>query len=390
MSARRMLALTLATLLLAGALARAEDPPVDLVAEKYAKTFLESEDEEQRIEAGLDLCRRNPDRMAAALDTLIKDRRKGDVELLATIAVRTRARHTRLLLVWAVSELKGTHELFLDRIDYDYMVESMAAIEAIGFLGDPDPIPKLMEYTRGDDELLAVAAARALCRLCKKKHLNAFVKNLLEVDTMHVRLHLVWGVNDIVGKADKAAKVFDRYARGKGTISIRAKDSIDVLKYDPPPALAYKVKLETVRKYFGPKARTKRPKIAGSAEETKKLVAALDTMEKVLPADYHLLCTAVTEIRIAKADRIINPARRIVSLRPSMVAKWDRESLYHYYLVQYSTILFLGMMGEANEGHRGWEEGVMTGWRWAMDTGKLTVEKDPTKFLEQTLQNPPW
>ena len=69
-----------------------------------------------------------------------------------------------------------------------------------------------------------------------------------------------------------------------------------------------------------------------------------------------------------------------------------RLDLVAYYLVRFTTILFLENLGEPFEGHRGWEEGIAAAWFYAMDHTKLALDENLVAFLEGVLtaNPPPW
>ena len=104
-----------------------------------------------------------------------------------------------------------------------------------------------------------------------------------------------------------------------------------------------------------------------------------------------MFCTAVQRIEVKKDAELFDFRRRTIALEASRVKRWaERDGLIEYYLVQYGTIMFLSVMGEPCKGHRGWEEGVMDGWRFALDDGRFGVSKDPDEFMRGVLADPPW
>jgi hypothetical protein len=58
--------------------------------------------------------------------------------------------------------------------------------------------------------------------------------------------------------------------------------------------------------------------------------------------------------------------------------------------VRFATIMFLGRMGDPTENHRGCEEGIAEGWRYAMAHTKIAVDEDLSAYLKDTLAKKPW
>jgi hypothetical protein len=390
MRVSRRLVWLLTVLLLPTASSLAEDPPQETTAERLKRTLVSEGDPDYRMRAALDLGMNYPDLLVAAVDEVISDKREGDAAVLAAASVKMKLRHLRLLLVWAVSELDGEAELFLDKIDADHPHETVRAIGALGFLGDDSAVDRLLEIIREPDEQPALQAARALARLGRKSDAKEMVDAALHVESAHVRLHLAWAVQDVLGSSDRAASAFARFARKPGAIGRRAKIMADLLKHDPIPVEKYKVKLAAVRQLFDHEGGAEPPEIRGLTSHTERLQAVFEEMKKRVPGYYHLLCTAVERIEVVREAELFNFRRQIISLNASRVERWDRNELFEYYLIQYATIMFLAQMGDPCEGHRGWEEGLMDGWRFALDDGRLGLPKDPNEFMRGVLEDPPW
>ena len=96
------------------------------------------------------------------------------------------------------------------------------------------------------------------------------------------------------------------------------------------------------------------------------------------------------KVQLRDVSWVIDHQLRTVNLRPSRISRWDRDELFNYYLIQYGSIMFLRLLGDPGEGHRGWEQGIMDGWRYAIDSKKIGVDKDPNKFFKGIVQDPPW
>ena len=248
----------------------------------------------------------------------------------------------------------------------------------------------LLDLVRGEDQQIALQAARALARTGRTKDGSAIVEAVLGVDTEHVRLHLVWALQDMVKSEDKAKALLAKYARKKGTIGYRARDAIDALDDRLAPVEKYQVKFATIRKRFTPSGGRKPPTLSGLSSATTRVQGILDDMKQSRPGYYHLFCAAVEKIQISRNSWVLNFKKRTVNLRAARIAKWDRDPLFVYYFIQYGTIMFLQQMGDPSEGHRGWEEGVMAGWQYAMDSGKVGVDRNPDTFMKGVIDDPPW
>ena len=368
----------------------ADDPPPDSDGVRLARSLVEDEDLEICLLSAKRLAERHPDQLAGALDKLIKQKRIEITGVLVTAAVETKLRHTRLLLVWAVSELAEASDLFLAKIDRDRPEESVRAIEALSFVGDHSVVDRMIQIVRGRDEQPALQATRVLARLAKKGDAKEILAATLESDNGHVRDHLVWALQDVLKGAGPAKKMFARYARQDSTPGYRAKDAIQLLDYADAPVEKYKVKFATIRKLFNPKTGVPEPEIVGPEEHVTRVRAIFAGLKKNHAGYYHLLCSAVKKVQISKETWTLEHKTRAVNLRISRIVRWDRDELFDYYFVQYGSIMFLKLLGDPGVGHRGWEQGVMDGWRFALDGKKIAVNADPNLFFKGVIKDPPW
>ncbi|MCU0725859.1 MAG: HEAT repeat domain-containing protein [Planctomycetes bacterium] len=356
------------------------------------QTFVSGTDAKDRLAAGMDLALKNPDAFAKAVDEVLKAKLPADAELFARIAVKLKVRHLRLLLVWAASQYGPEASLaaFLDRIDNDYPMESVRAIEGLGFLRNHGALSRLMDLLRSPNELIAVQAARAIGRVGSKGDAGLVLDAAIAVDNGHARVHLVWALQDLTGGKGTAQKMLAKYMGKQGTQGFRAKEAMAILEDGIAPPEDYKVKLETIRTFFGKKDSPKLPPIDGPKDETEKVKKALAELAKKSPAWYHLVCATLSQIKVSGAPDILDHKAGILHLRFLDVSKWDRSELFEYYIVRYATILFLGKMGDPLDKHRGWEEGMMEGWWYAMDHTQIALDEDLLKFIQEALKNAPW
>jgi hypothetical protein len=122
----------------------------------------------------------------------------------------------------------------------------------------------------------------------------------------------------------------------------------------------------------------------------------MDLLKQKTPAYYHLVCAAVSKITLTGSDKRFNHRAKTVNFRPAEVLRWkDRDgkpflNLYAYYLVRYSVITFLAQMGDPSEGHRGWEEGIVEAWYYAIDHTDVAVNENLEEFMQEILRKPPW
>jgi len=359
--------------------------------EELQKIFIGPGDMKARVDAGLQLARRDPDALAKAMDKVVKEGVEGDAGLLATVAVRTKQRHIRLLLTYGASKFKGqAGKAFLDKVDNDYPQETIRALESLGFLRDHAAYDRVAGLLRNKNELIAIQAARALARIGLSKDVPSLVKLALEVDNGHVRLHLTWAVQDMMRSKKKAGSAFGKYMGKRGTIGFRAKEAVAMIDDELTPVEKYKVKLDEARKFFNPRGGVKPPPIKAPDEQKKLLLAGFEGLKKNSPAWYHYVCTSIKMIEVSGSLDLFEFKRGLVKLRFADLIKWDRPELVEYYLVRYAGIMYLARMGDPTEGHRGWEEGMMDGWTYAMDFTKIAVEEDPVKFLKGRIRARPW
>ncbi len=386
--------LLLAAILVLGALPpspiKADEPAPDSDAARYARSLANEEAPGILLLAAKRLAERHPDQLAWALDKLIKDRRTEVAGVLVDAAVATKLRHTRLLLAWAASELGEASELFLAKIDNDRPEESARAIEALAFVGDSSVVDRMLQIVRGQDEQVALQATRVLARLAGRSHAKDIVDATLAINNKHVREHMIWAVQDVLKSTGAAKKAFGRYARQESTPGYRAKDAIKLLDYADAPVEKYKVKFATIRKFFDPKNGVPEPQIVGSPEHVTRVRGIFEGLKKNYPGYYHLICSSVKKVQITDATWTIDHKQHTVNLRTCRLSRWNRDELFDYYLIQYGSIMFLKQLGDPGEGHRGWEQGVMDGWRYAIDGKKIAVDKDPNKYFKGVIQDPPW
>ena len=375
--------------------ARAQDEEAE---ESLVKAFVSGEDREERVRAGLKLSREAPNTLADALEDLVKAKREDDATLLAEIAVKTKPAHIRLLLVYSASKLDGAVAAFGSQIDNDHPWESIRALEALGFLKDPASVATIRQSLRSQNELVGVAAARALARAATKKDGKLLVDALVNQDNEHVRQHLAWAMRDTQGSARSAGGMFARMAGKPGTTGFRAKEALAVLEDDESPVESYKVKLDTAKDFFGKRAGKKLPPVNGPDEYAGDIKKALEGLQRQCPDWYHMVCSVVSEITLSGNEWIFEFNKGILNLRLRDIINWKdkdgslRSDLVCYYVVRFTTIMYLKKMGDPGEGHRGWEEGLMAGWWYAMDHTKIAVDEDAYKFLKAILESrpPPW
>ena len=365
-------------------------------ADEWKSTLVAEGDPSARVKAGIQLALEDPDLFAKAVEEVAGEKREGDAAVLADIAVKIKVRHIRILLIWAVSKFKeaGT-QAFLDKIDNDRPGESIYALEALGFLKDHSAYGRIIELLRNENELIAIQAARAAARVGKGADAKGLAQAAVEIDNPHVRLHLVWATQDVAGGKGSATKLFLRNAGNRGTMGFRAKEAIAVLEDELAPVEKYKVKLDVVRKFFNPRGGVKAPPIKGDEDYAKIVMSGLADMKKKSPAWYHMVCVSINKIEISGALWRFEFKSGALNLRPADLIKWGHDdtlewSLMEYYLIRYATILFLANLGCPTEGHRGWEEGFMEAWHYAMEHTKINISEDPVEFLKARIEARPW
>jgi len=385
MSRRACLSTALVLLFLLGT------PGLGAEIEDLQKIFTAPGDLKARVDAGLGLAKRDPEALARSVDVIMKAGQEGDAQLLATVAVRTKVRHIRLLLAYGASKFKGQAGLaFLDKIDNDYPQETIRALECLGFLRDHSAYERIVGLLRNKNEMIAVQAARALARIGLAKDASALAQTALEVDNSHVRLHLTWAVQDMMRSKKKAQGAFGRYMGKRGTIGFRAKEAVAMLEDELTPVEPYKIKLQEVRKFFTPRGGVKVPPIKAPDEQKKLLLEGFEGLKRSSPAWYHFVCTSIKTIEVSGSLWLFEFKRGAINIRFADLIKWSRPELVEYYLVRYAGIMFLGRMGDPTEGHRGWEEGMLDAWIYAMDHTKIALEEDPAEFIKGRIQARPW
>jgi HEAT repeat protein len=348
-------------------------------------------DADARVKAGMDLAKRDPDALATAVDALMKAANPGDADILVMVAVQTKVRHIRLLLAWAASTFKDeATAAFLDKIDNDYPDRSIRAVECLGFIGDHVAYERIVGLLRNQNELIAIQAARALARIGQPKDASALATTTLEVDNGHVRLHLTWAVQDILKSKKKALGAFGKFMGKRGTIGFRAKEAVAMLEDELCPVEKYNVKFAEVRKFFTPRGGVKVPPIRAPEEQKAKLLEGFEGLKRNSPGWYHFVCTAIDSIEVSGSLELFDFNKHTVKVRFADLIKWDRSELVEYYLIRFAGIMFLGRMGDPKEGHRGWEEGMMDGWIYAMDHTKIAVIEDPVEFMKERIKARPW
>ena len=351
-----------------------------------------------RVKAGVELGTKDPVVFASVLGTLRTEKREGDEKVLTKIAVMTQARQTRLLAVWAASVFGDLAvESFIDKIDNDHPKETIFACEALGFMKAGAAYDRLAELLRNQNDMIALAATRALSRCAPKAKAKDLAGLSLNVDSSIVRVHLVWAVQDIAGKKKTAMTAFSAYKSKKGSVGFRASEAVNILKDEMSPVQKYEEKLDTVKTVCVPKKGVKLPAIRGKADYTAPVKEALELMAKKAPDYYHLICVSIKVIEIKGEQWILKPKPKAVNLRLLDLVKWKdkktgkiRRDLIEYYLVRYATILFLKEMGDPWEGQRGWEEGMIEGWRYAWAHTQIAVSEDLTTFLKAAIRKKPW
>jgi hypothetical protein len=385
MMRRTVLFLALSLLALSGTPLQAAE------IEDLQKIFIGPGDMDERIKAGLDLAARDPDALAKAVDKVVKVKLEGDANLLAAVAVRVKQRHIRLMLTFGASKFKGlAGAAFLEKIDNDYPQETIRAIGSLGFLRDHTAYERIVGQLRNQNELIAIAAARALARIGLSKDAAELVKTAVEVDNEHVRLHLTWAVQDMMKSKKKAQSAFGKYAAKRGTIGFRAKEAVAMLEDELTPVEPYKIKLDQARKFFTPRRGLKPPPINAPTAQKEQIEAALSGLKKNSPAWHHYVCTSIRSIEVSAKLELFDFQKGGINIRHADLIKWDRQELVEYYLIRYAGIMYGAQMGDPKEGHRGWEEGMMDAWVYAMDFTKIAVDEDPVKFLKGRIRARPW
>jgi hypothetical protein len=380
-------------LLVLASVAIAKDPPKRPDIDKAKETFLGEGASDNRARAGVDLAFWAPDTLAEALDELVeKDPQDPkDAEVIAKVAVQTKPRHVRLLLGYAASRFGEVGvEAMRDKIDNDHPHETVRAIGILGFMQAESAWQRLVDLLRHEDERIAVMAARALARIGSKRQAGDLVETALTIGSRHVRTHIGWAVQDMVGSQRTAVGMFNKYAGKPGAIGSNAKEIGFLIMDELAGPEKYKVKFETVRSFFTPKRGVHLPKIKASKEHRERIEKVLGEMKEKVPAYYHLICTALDTIEVSGGDWRFDHRRAAVNLRFADLIKWDRDELLEYYLVRYATIVFLARMGDPTVEHRGWEEGMIDAWWYAMDHTLIALPENLNDFIRQFLKQPPW
>lgn len=354
------------------------------------KRLVEGTDEKDRTGAAIELGVKDPDALALAIDKVLENPKPEDAEVFATAAVRTQVRHIRLLLVWAASNYENAVPLFLDKIDNDHPYESMRACEALGHLRATQTFDRLLGLCRGENELVGVAAARAIGRLGNSKAAKQIVQTVLDSDSGHVRINLTWSLQDILQSKRKAKAMFGRYVRKKGTIGFRAEETVALLEDEVAPPEKYKIKLEEIHSLFFPRGGVKSPRIDASKEHRDRIVKVLADMKVKAPNWHHLIALSLHKIVVSGQQWRMEFPQRAVNLKYADMVKWDRDELIEYYLIRYSSIVFSSLIGDPCEGRRGWREGMMDAWWYAMDHTMVAVDEDPVEFIKDAIAKRPW
>jgi hypothetical protein len=377
--------------ILTAAPALASDPPKRPDIEEVKKTFAEEGPFADRVKAGVALGFWEPDELAKILDEMVKEQKPRELEVLAKVAVQTKVRHVRLLLGYAISQYgeAGTQAL-RDRIDNDYPHETVRAIGLLGFLGDPSVWSRLLELIRSENERVGVMAARALARIGTKSQAAELIEVGLTVDNRHVRTHIAWAVQDLLGKKKAALTAFGKFQRQRGAMGARAKEMMAVLMDEISPPQKYKAELADVREFFTPKRGVRIPPLKAPKDHRERIQKVLEAMKERVPAYYHLICTTVDLVEVSSSDYRFDHKRGAINLRYADLIKWDRDELLEYYMVRYATIVCLAKMGDPTQGHRGWEEGMIDGWWYAMDHTLIALPEQLDEFVKQFLRAPPW
>ncbi len=385
---RAVLATCLSAALL---LAAARSSPAE-EADALAKVFVTSSDGKEREKAGLELAQKDPDAFALALDEIVKLKKAGDEVLVARVGVKLKVHHLRLLCVFAASQFGPEVSLaaFVDRIDNDYPMESARATEALGFLDNHAAMPRLKDLLRNQNELIGIQAARAVARVASKADAGDLAAATMDVDNSHVRLHLVWAVQDVMGGKGPAGKAYLRFAGKQGTPGMRAKEAMAILEDQVANPEEYKIKLDAIRTFFTRKGGVKPPSVEGPKEDMDRIKTVLESMKKKAPAWHHFVCSSVDYLKVAGSQDIFDFRKNEVTLRFIDTAKWDRDELWEYYLVRYAGIMFLARMGDPCEKHRGWEEGMMDAWWYAMDHTQIALDENLATFIREALKAAPW
>ncbi|MEN8149838.1 MAG: HEAT repeat domain-containing protein [Planctomycetota bacterium] len=365
----------------------------------WAEKLVGASDADERIDAGVKLGWKDPDALALALDQVVKAKAEGDAQIIAAVAVKTRVVSTRYLLAWALSKLEGAAVALRERIDNDHPWETMRAMEILGILKDRDSKDAMLQQLRNDNMLVAVQAAKSLGRMGDKKLASEMAEACLTLDDKQVRIHVAWAVQDLLKSQKGAMGAFAKHQRKKGTAGFRAKEAMSILEDEKSPPVAYKLKLDSIRKMFAPKRGRKSPPVNGPSENKDRFVRVLAQMKKDTPDYWHLVSMSLREVTISGEQQLLYFDTKKLNFRFTDLGGWGERSesemdeLYAYYLIRYAAIIFLGgHMGEAQEGQRGWEKGVLEAYWYAMEYTKIAVSEDPTEFFLSVINKrpPPW
>ena len=222
------------------------------------------------------------------------------------------------------------------------------------------------------------------------KQVKELVEVAVTVDQIHVRTHIAWAVQDMIGNRKKAITSFGKLQGRPGAVGARAKEMMGVLLDEISDTEKYKQKLEVIRSFFTPKRGVKLPKLKAPKEHRETLERVITGMKEKVPAYYHLICTVVDTIEVSSGDWRFDHKRGAVNIRYADILKWDRDELFEYYLVRYASIICLGKLGDPTLGHRGWEEGMIDGWWYAMDHTLIALPETLKGYVKSFLRAPPW
>lgn len=370
----------------------AEEPAGELGA--AAKTLSTATDAEERVRAGILLATKDPDLLFETIEVLAKKKNEADAPVFAAIAVQAKTPHVRLLLAHTAARVGDAAAAFSGRIDADHVPQSMRAIEALGYLRAAPALDRLKQLLRSSNETLAIQSARALSRVATKKDVKDLFDTALDVDSSHVRQHIGWTLRDIVGR--QAEAMFEARVGAGGTAGFRAKEALAFLQDDETKGIDPKVKLDEIRNLFGRKTRL--PPIGGQEEYRAEVQAAIEALKDSAPEWYHFVCRAVSEITLSGNEAIFEFKKNSLNLRLRDLVGWKdkygklQKDLVQFYVIRFAGILFYQRMGDSGEGHRGWEEGIALGWRYAIDHTTLAVDESLEAYLKDILNRkpPPW
>lgn len=382
---RRIAVLVLLLLFGAGAArSRAADDSVDLT----------EGDRVERMARARQLRKTDVPALGRALLAFGRSDDEEDIAFLVDYAVAEHSRALRILAVSAAERIDRAKAFaaFAKRAkESRKALEAAYATEALGYLGDGEDVPTLIELLGRKEELVGLAAADALARVAPRDAADDVVAAGLPNGHEHVRAHVAWAALDLLKSKKAVEEEVEKAVKRRPEAAANAAAIRHALDEATDSPFRWSSSLPAVRRLFrAPPPETET--IATNPSMEAWLDEGLGWLDSHRPAEAWLLHTIFHRLSATTSPPEYDYERGSVNLSAEDAGLVpEKQSLL---LVRHAVLGLRRALKEPFEGHRGWEAALLDTYDLAdvagVDgvgrAGGATLEH----YLNHTLARRPW